>query len=315
MTFVVCGTVCCTGSGQEMPETPETDSPFFAEHRLFSADADLYLGQKTRRRGGSGGRIWGNLYYGGSTLRPQDTPKIQPVFYGFQLGFDAVKSYGGYSTYFLNVNQSDTKSALVSNKIENYFFGLGQFYYLRYCHFGYTAAGGYDRYETAADGIKGNGDGLQANLFGEFGIDILLGKWALRPYYALQYDFLYHGRIGSSPAVLYQDWNGHGFEQLMGLRTDWQITNSLTVQARATWVRELLSSMPPYYHLRFSPMQGVQTPAIMFFEGNTGRDWAWLGGGIKLEKEFNIITYLDYDVLVNTRHVTHLGSFGVCLNW
>jgi hypothetical protein len=53
----------------------------------------------------------------------------------------------------------------------------------------------------------------------------------------------------------------------------------------------------------------------MFYDGKTGRDWAWLGIGAKLEGIYGIYFFADYDVLVNERHTSHLGSLGLCLSW
>jgi len=282
---------------------------------MFVADVDVFLGQKNRRR--SGNRVWANAYYADTTLKPQGGGKIDPALYGFQIGADIVKSHGTYSTFFLNVNKSKVKFGESfgggSSSIDNYLLGYGQFLYLKMCHFGFAGSIGYDRYEVARV-HTGTGNGLQANLFGEFGLDFIFEQWAIKPFYALQYDFLYHGRIGQSP-VLYGDWNGHGLQQLIGLRLVWKPTHILEFQSRTTWVREMLSNPPPFYRARFSPAHGISTPAIMFHEGNIGRDWAWLGVGAKLEPVFNVCLFLDYDALFNGRHVTHLGSFGICLRW
>jgi uncharacterized protein with beta-barrel porin domain len=177
------------------------------------------------------------------------------------------------------------------------------------CHFTFTGSMGYDRHEISSGGAN-KGDGMQANSFGEFGLDFMLGKWGFKPFYALQYDFLYHGNVGD----VVGDWNGHGLNQLFGMRTNWKIMEMLELQSRATWVHEMLDKPPPFFHARFSPVHGTNSPAIMFYKGNTGRDWAWLGFGAKFEGISNIYLFFDYDVLLNERHVTHLGSVGLCLN-
>ena len=275
---------------------------------LFSADADIVLGQK--RWTGKGGRVWTNVYFGDTTLKPVGEDKLRPHFNGFQLGFDVAKSPGMYSTYFFNANENKVKFDGNPSTIDNYLLGYGKFIYLSMCHFTFTGSMGYDRY-AISDGGTSKGDGLQTNFFGEFGLDFMLGKWGFKPFYALQYDFLYHGNIGDSV----NDWNGHGLNQLMGMRTNWKITTMLELQSRATWVHEMLESPPPFFHARFSPVHGINTPAIMFYDGNTGRDWAWLGLGAKVEGISNIYLFFDYDVLLNERHITHLGSAGFCFGW
>jgi hypothetical protein len=288
----------------------ETEFMFVSDRPMFTTDVDIYLGQK--RRGG--GRVWGNFYYGDTTLKPTEDYKIRPSFYGVQLGFDVKKSHGVYSTYFINLNQSKIKFGGASSTIDNYLIGYGKFIYLSMCHFTFSGSLGYDRYAISAEGSP-KGDGLQTNIFGEFGLDFIFGKWAIKPFYALHYDFLYHGNIGERGRVFVGDWNGHGLNQLVGLRLNWQATKMLELQGRAVWVHEMLDNPPPFYHARFSPVHGIHTPAIMFYEGNTGRDWVWFGIGGKLEPWYDVKMYFDYDVLFNKQHITHLGSIGLCLGW
>jgi len=291
-----------------------TEFSLLPDQPIFSTDVDIFLGQKKRRRTG-GGRVWTNLYYADTTLKPKEGYKIDPNLYGFQLGFDVAKSRGVYSTFFVNINQSKMNFVGASSKIDNYLLGYGKFIYLNTCHFTFTGSIAYDRYEVSAARTTGTGDGLQTNLFGEFGLDFIFGKWGIKPFYALQYDFLYHGNINDHATVLLSDWNGHGLQQLFGLRLNWKATTILELQGRSVWVHEMLDNPPPFYRGRFSPVHGVNTPAIMFYKGNTGRDWAWLGLGVKLESIFNVYLFCDYDLLINERHVTHLGSLGLCLGW
>ena len=292
----------------------ETNFSPLPNQPLFSVETDIFLGQK---RGRGGGRVWANTYYGDTTLKPVEGGRIDPSLYGLQIGVDLVQAHCVYSTFFFNVNQSKVKFGNNfgggSSIIDNYHLGYGKFVYLSMCHLALTGSIGYDRYEVTRMGT-GTGDGLQSNFFGEFGLDFLFGQWALKPFYALQYDFLYHGKIGKSP-VLYEDWNGHGLQQLFGLRVIWKPKEILELQSRVTWVHELLDNPPPFYHVRFSPLHGINTPAVLFHEGDTGRDWAWLGIGAKLDIAFDVYLFLDYDILLNERHTTHLGSLGLCLCW
>jgi hypothetical protein len=295
---------------------PLGDAP--SDQAMFSTGVDFFLGQSKRRRGNSsgGGRVWANLYYGDTTLKPKEGGKINPAFYGFQLGLDIPKSRGEHSTFFFNLNQSKTKFAGVTSNIDNYLFGYGKFIYFGMCHFAFSGSLAYDKYqvEVPAFSWTGVGDGLQTNFFGEFGLDFILGQWGIKPFYALQYDFLYHGNIGERSSVLLPDSNDHGLQQLFGLRLNWKATTLLELQSRAVWVHEMLDHPPSFYRGRFSPVHGVHTPVLTFYEGNTGRDWAWLGIGAKLEI-INLYFFGDYDLLLNGRHITHLGSLGLCLNW
>ncbi|MCL2005206.1 MAG: autotransporter outer membrane beta-barrel domain-containing protein [Planctomycetaceae bacterium] len=302
--------VLVVGNASAMPPGIDSRTADFSplpHQPLFSTDADVFLGQKTRRISG-GGRVWSNLYYGDTRLKPKGEDLIKPSFYGIQLGYDANKSHGVYSSYFFNVNQSKVDTSDFSSVIDNYMIGYGKFIYLSVCHFTFTGSIGYDNYKI--DGGENKGDGLQTNLFSEFGLDLLLGQWAFKPFYALQYDFLYHGNLGERT-----HWNRHGLTQLFGSRLNWKPTHALELQSRVIWVHEMLDNPPPFYHMRFSPVAGVNSPAIMYYEGNTGRDWAWFGIGGKFECVFNVYLFLDYDLLLNERHTTHLGSAGVCFGW
>ena len=306
------------GVSAESPEASSSKADFslLPEQPMFSADVDVYRGQKRRQRISSG-RVWANAYYGDTTLKPKEGGKIDPSLYGLQVGFDLARSHGLFSTFFLNINQSKVKFGEQfgsgTSTVNNFLFGYGNFLYFNLCHLAFSGNIGYDRYEVSRN-YDGTGDGMQVNFFTEFGLDFIFGQWAVKPFYGLQYDFLYHGKIGKSPP-LYDDWNGHGFQQLVGLRVNWKPTDILELQSRATWVHEMLGNPPPFYHARFSPMHGTHTPAVMFHEGNTGRDWAWLGFGVKIECVYNVYLFLDYDALLNGQHVTHLGSIGCCLGW
>ena len=280
------------------------EEPAAGVPQWFSADTEFFLGQKR-----VGGRIWTNFYYGDTTLKPKEGYKFNPNFDGFQAGFD-LPMLSGYSTYFFNINQSKIKLAPgVSSGIDNYLLGYGRFTQLGLCLFTFTGSIAYDRYEISTAG-KHNGNGLQTNFFGEYGLDFKLGKWGFTPFYAMQYDFLYHGNIGT----VIKDDNDHGLNQLFGLRVNWKAPALLELQTRLVWVHEMLDHPPPFYRARFSPVHGTSTPAIMYYGGNTGRDWAWLGIGGMFDVSI-LKMYADYDVLLNERHVTHLASFGLCLGW
>lgn len=295
-------------------ENNTADFSALPDRPTFSTDVDIFLGQKTRRRSG-GGRVWSNLYYGGGTLNPKREDKIQPHFYGVQVGLDLAGKHGVYSTCFANANQSKMKFDGDSSTTDNYLLGLGRYYYLSGCHYLFTGSIGYDRYEIVS-GSTYVGDGLQTDLFGEFGLDFPFGKWGFKPFYALQYDFLYHGRIRRALDVAVNDWNGHSVNQLSGLRITWKPLDKLELQGRAVWVHEMLDHPPPFYRVRFSPVHGTSTPTMLYYSrSNAGRDWAWLGAGGKLEGAFNIYLFLDYDLFVNTRHVTHIASVGLCFGW
>ncbi len=307
-----------TGRTTNLQTERWADEPSWIDMAPPDREPAQYLGQRKRRRG-SGGRAWANLYYGATKLEPKHASyNVKPDAFGAQFGFDVVQEHGVYTSFFGNYNQSRIDLGdFASSKNKNYLFGIGKYVYLAGCHFGFAGAVGYDDYSVwdAEQWKRSKGDGLQTNLFGEFGIDLIFGNWAVKPFYALQYDFLYHGRIGEKGSAFRGDWNGHGLNQLFGLRLNWKPTDIVELQIRTTWVHEMLDNPPPFYHARFSTIPGTATPAILFYEGNTGRDWAWLGFGMKFEAVYNVLLYLDYDCTINGRHVTHLGNLGLCFGW
>jgi hypothetical protein len=293
-----------------VPLTQEPQTPFFSVDTDFTSIRDLYRGQKFRRSGSSG-RIWTNIYYDMTTLKPKDAGvKFKPDAEGIQFGLDF--QHGGmYSTLFGNVQSSDFSVLGGKSKAKNYLFGYGKFFYLSGCHFGGNASIGYDEYKITARGISGSGDGLQANLFGEYGIDLIFGQWGFKPFYDLQYDFLYHGRIPNYAS----DWNGHSLNHSFGMRLNWKATEFFELQFRTAWVHEFLGNPPPFYQGRFSAVHGTATPNTLFYGGNIGRDWAWLGCGIKLECLYSMYVFLDYDGMFNARQTSHLFNAGLCLSW
>jgi len=283
---------------------------------LFGEDVEFYLGQR-RRRSGNGGRVWTNIYGGTAVLHPtRETNRIRPDLFGVQVGFDVVRSQMAYFSLFYNYNYSKIGiRELLHSRTDNHFIGAGYFVYLSGCHFGIQGGIGYDQYKADNDIGGAKGDGLQTDIFSEFGIDFPVGKWAIKPFFALQHDFVYHGRIGDTDNIIQGDWNVHSLAALLGLRVNWKPLENLEFQARSTWVHEMLDRPPPFYKARFSAVHGTSTPAIFHYQGNTGRDWAWLGLGLKFEFNYNMFLFCDYDVMFNARLTSHLGSIGLCLGW
>ncbi len=286
------------------------------DRALYGQDVEFYLGQR-RQRNGSGGRVWTNIYFSTAVLHPKTkTNKIRPDIFGIQIGFDVVRSQTSYFSIYYNYNRTkEGLSDLMSSNIDNHFFGAGYFLYLSGCHFGLQGGLGYDQYKAKNDFGDGKGNGMQTNLFTEFGVDFPIGKWAIKPFCALQHDFVYHGRIGEAPNIIQSDWNVHGLNSLIGLRINWKPLENLEFQFRTTWIHELLDNPPPFYIARFSAVHGTSTPAIFHYQGNSGRDFAWLGIGMKWEFYYNAFLFIDYDAMVNKHLTSHLGNIGLCLGW
>ncbi|MDR1923845.1 MAG: autotransporter outer membrane beta-barrel domain-containing protein, partial [Planctomycetaceae bacterium] len=216
--------------------------------------SDVILAQAWRGRGGC---LWGNLYYSDTVLKPKDSSwKTKPDSYGLQVGIDVLTDHEVYSTFVFNVNQSKTKIGNhAKSTIDNFLFGYGKLYHWQIAH---AAAGmniGYDQYSINSLGHKFTGNGLQARLDGEVGLSFIFTKWDIKPFYGLQYDFVYHGRLDAkdSSGVFQGDYNGHNLSQLLGIRFNWKpIAGLLLFQSRFTWVHELLKNPQPFYSSHFS---------------------------------------------------------------
>ncbi|MDR2704320.1 MAG: autotransporter outer membrane beta-barrel domain-containing protein [Planctomycetaceae bacterium] len=279
---------------------------------------ETFLAQSKRVHGGC---LWGNFYYSNTALKPKNTStKIKPYDFGFQIGLDVLTDHEVYSTFMVNVNESKTKFAnSIKSDIENFVFGYGKVYHWQVAHAGWGASVGYDRYSISGFGEKGSGNGLQARFDGEMGLSFIFRLWEIKPFYALQYNFLYHGEINSSTGnISVGDWNGHGLTQFLGFRLNWKpLENVLLLQSRVTWIHELLDNSPPFYSTHFSSIKGkgASTPSILFFDGNIGRDWVWVGFGLKWSFLYQRSLFVDYDAMINGRQVTHLVNLGLCLGW
>jgi hypothetical protein len=302
--------------GLELNYNVNSDVDFCGELEQ-TAYSETFLAQSKRGRGGC---LWGNFYYSNTTLKPKNSGiKIKPEDFGIQVGLDVLTDHEVYSMFMVNANESRTKINNATNsRIENFVFGYGKVYHWQVAHVGWGASIGYDQYRISMLGQKFSGNGLQSRLDGEFGLSFIFKKWEVKPFYALQYNFLYHGEIDSSQGIVQSDWNGHGLTQFLGIRLNWKpLENSLLFQSRVTWVHELLNNPPPFYSSHFSSIKGkgASTPSIFFFDGNTGRDWLWVGFGIKWSFLYQRSLFVDYDALINGRQVSHLVNLGLCLGW
>ncbi|MDR2761097.1 MAG: autotransporter outer membrane beta-barrel domain-containing protein [Planctomycetaceae bacterium] len=296
----------------------ETNSTEKISTEQVAADLEMFLAQSYRNRGGC---LWSNLYYANTTLKPKNSGiKIKPDNFGIQVGVDVLTDHEVYSSFFANVNESKVKfSNLSKSTNDNFLFGYGKIYHWQVAHIGWGAYVGYDQYKISAAGESFSGNGFQSRLDGEIGLSFISKRWDVKPFYALQYNFLYHGNIESSNKnVIVSDWNGHGLTQFLGIRLNCKLfDNLLLLQSRATWVHELLDHPSPFYSSHFSSVKGkgASTPSVLFFDGNIGRDWAWVGFGLKWSFLPQRSLFLDYDAAINERRVTHLVNLGLCLGW
>jgi outer membrane autotransporter protein len=284
---------------------------------LPSTDYETFLAQSKR---GSGGCLWGNLYYSDTTLKPKNSStKIQPDNFGFQIGLDVLTGHEVYSTFMININESKIKfNKYAKSTTDNFLFTYSKVYHWQIAHAGLGVGIGYDRYSLSVAGQKISGNGLQSRLDGELGLSFIFRWWEIKPFYALQYNFLYHGEINSSAVNAIGDWNGHGLTQFVGIRFNWKpLENVLLLQSRVTWIHELLDNPPPFYASHFSSIKGkgASTPSILFFDGNIGRDWVWVGLGLKWSFLHQRSLFVDYDAMINSRQTTHLVNIGLCLGW
>ncbi len=279
----------------------------------------LIRGQST-----DAGRFWTDFYYAGSSLKPKEGGvKIRPDQFGVQLGFDLPKTEYSWRTFFLSIGQSNTEIGNIADSEVNHFqFGLGKRLEWNVAkqggYVGYTASLTYDDYKIRDmfTNVSHSGSGLQANASGEAAVCWGNDQWKIRPFYGLQYDFLYHGRIGEEGSAILSDESEHSLQQMLGVRLSRNFFYTFDIQVRASWVHQYLGDTPAFFTNRFSSISGtsIPTPAVPFYGGDVGRDWAWIGTGVQFDF-YNWFLFFDYDLLLNERQTSHVGSMMLCLTW
>ncbi len=269
--------------------------------------------------------IWGDFYGYEGRLRPKSSlfGKMRNSDIGMQFGIDLPGGeiftstlYYSYATPTLSV-MSSPYAVFEDGELEttNHQFGLRWTSYGEGLYMLFGLNGGFDKYDfnTAQEGgLDGSGWQLGAN--GEFGLDVELEKWKLRPHLGFDYRWLHHDTIDGNQGVLCKSDTYNALYSNLGFRVFRPLGPILDWQTRLSWVHNYLKNEPIRVQ-RFGSVPGITTPTQLYLDGSLGRDWLWFGTGLNLHfgKFFNL--FVDYDLLFNKYETTHTGSLMVVLSW
>jgi hypothetical protein len=270
--------------------------------------------------------IWGNFYSYEGRLRPKSSvfDKLGNTDTGMQFGID-LPSGGLFSTCLYYSYASPTHSVLSSpdpffnhSKLEatNHLFGLRWRSYDEGLFMLFGLNGGFDDYDfhTQNDGTFG-GSGWQLGGNAEFGLDVELEKWKLRPHLTFDYRWLNHNEIDNQQITLFEDNTSNALYSNLGIRVFRPLGPILDWQTRFSWLHNYLKSDDPIRVQRFGSISGLTTPTQLFLDGNLGRDWLWFGTGLKLHFGNFFSFFVDYDLTFIKYEKTHCGSLMAAISW
>ena len=270
--------------------------------------------------------LWGNLYGYEGRLRPKNSAfgKLKHSNIGMQFGVD-LPGKGTFGKCFYYSYSSPTSSVmrtpyafLQDSEFEagNHLFGMRWSSYGDGLYMLFGLNGGFDSYDfkTANSGTF-DGSGWQMGAYSEFGLDVELGKWKLRPHLTFDYRWLNHNDIGNNQGVLFEGETHNALYSNLGLRAFRELMPLLDWQTRLSWLHNYLKKDDPILGQRFGSISGLGTPTQLFFDGSPGRDWLWFGTGLKLHFGKTLSFFVDYDLTFNKYETTHTGSFMATLAW
>ena len=268
----------------------------------------------------SGGmRIWGDFYYANSDVSPQSAPDYDAKQLGLMIGLDLKRSNGNVLGIYYHYGNNDFNwnNKEIKGSVNNHQLGISYLKNLPLSHILINAFGGVDNYGINCFDIeKINADGYQGGVYGEFGMDIPFGMFGFKPYLGLHYHFFDHDQFAFNSRSGWDSENYHGLNNLLGMRVNMKFFQGMfSTQFRATWIHEYMGESPTSLSY-FGSIQGCySTPIAWNFEGNTARDWAWIGAGLKFSLGSRLMVFADYDLMVNSRQTTHIGSLCLCIGW
>ena len=270
--------------------------------------------------------LWGNFYGYEGRLRPKSSlfSTIQNTDTGMQFGIDlpssGMFSIGVYYSYASpKYSIISTPNALFDDadlKSTNHNFGLRWTSYGDGLYMQFGLNGGFDNHDFNTIGFgpyEGNGWQLGGN--SEFGLDVELGKWILRPNLAFDYRWLHHDKIDNQNGILFDSNTYNAFYSNLGIRSFCPFGPILDWQTRLSWLHNYLGSNDPIRAQRFGSVSGMTSPTQLYLDGNLGCDWLWFGTGLKLHFGKAINFFVDYDLTFNKYETTHCGSIMLLLSW
>jgi len=217
-----------------------------------------------------------------------------------------------------------------SNLVDNHLFGMYLAQQLDGWYWLSTLGIGWDTYHLRRNVTVGpineslltrNG-GWQSVLYGESGLNLGMGRWALQPYVGLEYTYLRQDELAEDLAVapnsalVMDSMDDHALRTHLGGRLAGAFAFSghrVFPELRTAWLHELLDDTAPLTNMRFGSLPaGAAFPVS---GADLARDWCWIGTGVQYPITEYCRLYADYDVLVNARQTLHTGSGGLLVTW
>jgi len=273
---------------------------------------------------------WATGYGVGGTFFGDGRTSLSSVSVGGVLvGLERGTVDGSKAGLFFNYGHTygDTTDLNAATRIDDHYFGaylVGrrlESYWL--ATFGF----GYDRYDITRhvgagalnESPRTTHDGWQSMVYGEWGWDLATRYVAIQPLVGLQYLYLREDGFreddaGAPSTGLTVD--GMDYDALrthLGLRLVRALSLGGTAEFRSIWIHELLRDTAPLAGARFSTVPGGATFPIQ--GADLGRDWCWLGTGLKWRLGNHTRLFAEYDLLFNIRQSIHTGSGGVEFSW
>ena len=147
-------------------------------------------------------------------------------------------------------------------------------------------------------------------------------KRSFQPYFGLQYVHLGQGGFVEDPtnapnaALTINGLNHDSLRTVFGGRLARQFAllgSNTTVEFRTAWLHEMLDATSPMMNARLSA--AASTATFTASGADLGRDWCWLGTGLKWNLGSRVSLYADYDLMLNARYSMHTGSGGLTYCW
>ena len=269
---------------------------------------------------------------GGAIFGDGQTSQSAVSVGGALVGLEWGTATGSKAGVFFNYGHTygDMAALDASTRIDDHFFGgylvkrQLESYWL--ATFGF----GYDRYDITRRVSAGaiteaphtEHDGWQSMVYGEWGMEFDTPYAIVQPLVGLQYLYLreegYSEDATGAPntALTVGGMDYDALRTHLGVRLARAITRERfcgTAEFRSVWIHELLHDTAPLANARFSAATTGTTFPVA--GADLGRDWCWMGTGLKWNLTDTVRLYAEYDLLFNIRQSIHTGSGGVEVAW